>query len=46
MTILITRPSPDGEQLAQQLNSAGIKAIVQPLLTIQQVPTCRPSFLN
>ncbi|MGF1693321.1 uroporphyrinogen-III synthase [Photobacterium kagoshimensis] len=35
MTILITRPSPDGEQLAQQLNAAGIKAITHPLLTIK-----------
>ncbi|MGF1725902.1 uroporphyrinogen-III synthase [Photobacterium nomapromontoriensis] len=36
MTILITRPAPDGLQLTQQLNAAGISAIAQPLLQIQQ----------
>ncbi|OAN19166.1 uroporphyrinogen III synthase [Photobacterium jeanii] len=35
MTVLITRPTPDGEQLTQQLNAAGIKAIAHPLLTIE-----------
>ncbi|KLV07820.1 uroporphyrinogen III synthase [Photobacterium aquae] len=34
MTILITRPSPDGDQLTRQLNAAGYPAIAQPLLEI------------
>ncbi|WP_415721095.1 uroporphyrinogen-III synthase [Photobacterium ganghwense] len=48
MTILITRPAPDGEQLAQQLNAAGIAALSQPLLDIQPGPTlsCLPAQLQ
>lgn len=34
MTILVTRPSPDGEQLAHQLCAVGLTAIHQPLLAI------------
>lgn len=34
MTILITRPAPEGNALAQQLNAAGIHAMAQPLLEI------------
>ncbi|MGF1686908.1 uroporphyrinogen-III synthase [Photobacterium japonica] len=46
MTVLITRPAPDGPALAQQLNAAGISALSQPLLHIQPghelsvLPTC------
>ncbi|MEL6116671.1 uroporphyrinogen-III synthase [Photobacterium sp. SP02] len=34
MTVLITRPAPHGEALAQALAAKGIKALVQPLLAI------------
>ena len=48
MTVLITRPAPDGPALAQQLNAAGISAIAQPLLHIQpgHELTSLPSLLN
>lgn len=42
MTILITRPAPECQLLARQLNAAGISAVAQPLLEIRpgkQLPT-------
>ena len=36
MTVLITRPAPECDQLAAQLNQVAISAIAQPLLEVQQ----------